>query len=303
MTGGSGMVGRNFLDHPYIDEFEVIAPNRRDLDLCDFGAIKLSLKKYRPDLIIHAAGKVGGIQANIQEPVEFFLDNLDMGRNIVLAASQTGIKRLINFGSSCMYPRNHSEPLSEEMILKGELEPTNEGYALAKVVTARFCEYIMREDPSFQFKTLIPCNIYGRFDKFDPASSHLIPAIIHKIHQAKQNNQKIVEIWGDGNARREFMYAGDLADALIRATKEFESLPSTLNVGLGYDHSINEYYQIAADVIGYTGEFTHDLTRPVGMARKLVSVERQKAWGWSPRIDLREGIEKTYQFYLKEYLQ
>ena len=161
----------------------------------------------------------------------------------------------------------------------------------------------MREDPSFQFKTLIPCNIYGRFDKFDPASSHLIPAIIHKIHQAKQNNQKIVEIWGDGNARREFMYAGDLADALIRATKEFESLPSTLNVGLGYDHSINEYYQIAADVIGYTGEFTHDLTRPVGMARKLVSVERQKAWGWSPRIDLREGIEKTYQFYLKEYLQ
>lgn len=254
-------------------------------------------------MVIHAAGKVGGIHANIREPAGFLLENLDMGRNVVWAAHKAGIRRLINLGSSCMYPRNHSEPLGEEMVLKGELEPTNEGYALAKVVTARLCEYIMKEDASFHFKTLIPCNVYGRFDNFDPARSHLVPAIIRKIHLAKQNSQQVVDIWGDGKARREFMYAGDLADALVRAIKEFESLPSTMNVGLGYDYSINEYYQAAADAMGYEGEFVHDLTKPVGMARKLVSVERQKLWGWSARHVLREGIEETYRFYLKEYPQ
>jgi GDP-L-fucose synthase len=303
LTGATGMVGRNLLEHPRMNEFKVFAPNSHELDLRDFNVVQSYLDKYRPDMVIHAAGIVGGIHANIQEPVRFLLENLDMGRNIVWASRKAGIRRLINLGSSCMYPRNYSEPLTEEMVLKGELEPTNEGYALAKVVTARLCDYIMREDASFHFKTLIPCNVYGRFDKFDPARSHLVPAIIQKIHLAKQNNQKVVEIWGDGNARREFMYAGDLADALVRAIKEFESLPSTMNVGLGYDYSINEYYQAAADAMGYNGEFVHDLTKPVGMLRKLVSVERQKSWGWSARSGLREGIKETYQFYLKEYQQ
>ena len=299
LTGGGGMVGRNLLEHPAIGEYEVLAPRSRELDLRDFQAVQVYLNKYRPDMVIHAAGKVGGIQANMREPVGFLLENLDMGRNIVWAAHQAGIKQLLNLGSSCMYPRNHSEPLREEMVLKGELEPTNEGYALAKVVTARLCEYIMREDAGFQYKTLIPCNIYGRHDKFDPAHSHLVPAIIHKVHQAKQSGLQVVEIWGDGTARREFMYAGDLADALIRAIKEFGTLPSLMNVGLGHDHTINEYYQAAAEVMGYTGGFVHDLSKPVGMARKLVSVERQKAWGWSAQHAMREGIEKTYSYYLK----
>lgn len=297
------MVGRNLLEHTGIGEFDVLAPRSHELDLRDFAAVLAYLNKYRPDMVIHAAGKVGGIQANMREPVGFLLENLDMGRNIVWASRQTGIKRLINLGSSCMYPRNHNEPLSEELVLKGELEPTNEGYALAKVVTARLCEYITREDASFQYKTLIPCNLYGRHDKFDPAHSHLIPAIIHKVHQAKQNGQTTVEIWGDGTARREFMYAGDLADALIHAIKAFESLPSMMNVGLGHDHTINEYYQAAADVMGYSGSFVHDTTKPVGMARKLVSVARQQAWGWCAGSDLRTGIERTYDFYLKEFLQ
>lgn len=303
LTGGGGMVGRNLLEHPVIGEFEVLAPRSGELDLRDFNAVQAYLRKYQPDMVIHAAGKVGGIQANMREPVNFLMDNLDMGRNIVWASRQAGIKRLINLGSSCMYPRNHSEPLREEMVLKGELEPTNEGYALAKVVTARLCEYIMREEGSYQYKTLIPCNIYGRHDKFDPAHSHLVPAIIHKVHQAKQGGQQTVEIWGDGTARREFMYAGDFADAIVRAVKKFDSLPVMMNVGLGYDYTINEYYQAAADVLGYTGSFVHDLSKPVGMARKLVSVERQQAWGWTARHDLREGIEKTYRFYLKEYQQ
>ncbi|MGV8933489.1 MAG: GDP-L-fucose synthase family protein [Gallionellaceae bacterium] len=303
LTGGGGMVGRNLLEHPAIGQFEVLAPRSSELDLRDCAAVQAYLQKNQPEMVIHAAGKVGGIQANMREPVGFLMDNLDMGRNIVWAAHQAGIKRLINLGSSCMYPRNHDEPLREEMVLKGELEPTNEGYALAKVVTARLCEYIVREDASFQYKTLIPCNLYGRHDKFDPAHSHLIPAIIHKVHQAKQRGQETVEIWGDGTARREFMYAGDLADAMLRAITNFDTLPAYMNVGLGYDHTINDYYQAAADVMGYTGGFDHDISKPVGMARKLVSVERQQAWGWSARHELRDGIEKTYSYYLKEIQQ
>lgn len=303
LTGGGGMVGRNLLEHPAIGEFEVLAPRSSELDLRDFDTVQSFLKVNQPDMVIHAAGKVGGIQANMREPVGFLMDNLDMGRNIVWAAHQAGIKRLINLGSSCMYPRNHDEPLREEMVLKGELEPTNEGYALAKVVTARLCDYIMREDAAFQYKTLIPCNIYGRYDKFDPAHSHLVPAIIHKVHQAKQGGQEAVEIWGDGTARREFMYAGDLSDAIVRAINNFDTLPNYMNVGLGHDHTINDYYQAAADVMGYTGGFVHDVSKPVGMARKLVSVERQQAWGWSARHALREGLEKTYNYYLKECQQ
>lgn len=300
LTGGGGMVGRNILEHPAIREFDVFAPSSRDLNLLDFNAVQAYLCKHKPDLVIHAAGKVGGIQANMREPVSFLLDNLDIGRNIVWAARQTGIKRLINLGSSCMYPRNQSEPLHEEMVLKGELEPTNEGYALAKVVTARLCEYIMREDAGYQYKTLIPCNLYGRHDKFDPVHSHLLPAIIHKVHLAKQTGQASVEIWGDGNARREFMYAGDLADAVIDSICNFDTLPECMNVGLGYDHTINEYYQAAAEVMGYTGSFVHNLSKPVGMARKLVSIERQEAWGWAAKCDLHAGIKHTYEFYLKE---
>jgi GDP-L-fucose synthase len=303
LTGGGGMVGRNLLDHPEIDNFEMLVPPSSELDLRDFNATRTYVSRHKPDMVIHAAGKVGGIQANMREPVGFLLDNLDMGRNIVLAAHQSGVKYLINLGSSCMYPRNHSGSLREEMVLQGELEPTNEGYALAKVMTAKLCEYIMRENAAYQYKTLIPCNIYGRFDKFDPAHSHLVPAIIHKVYQAKLNGQKIVDIWGDGTARREFMYGGDLADMLVRAIKNFDALPAYMNVGLGRDYTIDEYYQAVADVIGYTGEFIHDLSKPVGMARKLVDIERQRSWGWTASLTLQQGIEKTYQYYLMEHQQ
>ncbi len=295
------MVGRNLLEHPAIRKYEILAPSRQELDIRDFGAVQVYLSKSRPEIVIHAAGKVGGIQANLREPVGFLLENLDMGRNIVLGSFQSGIKRLINLGSSCMYPANHQESLREEMVMQGGLEPTNEGYALAKIVTARLCEYIMREDKSFHYKTLIPCNIYGRHDKFDPRHSHLLPSIIHKIHQAVQCGLQTVEIWGDGTARREFMYAGDLADALARAMDDVKALPTYMNVGLGKDSTVNEYYQTVAKVMEYTGDFTHDLTKPVGMARKLVNVARQQSWGWSAQHDLRDGIAKTCDYYLKEY--
>ena len=256
---------------------------------------------HAPDLIVHAAGKVGGIQANIAEPVAFLVENLDMGRNIVLAARSAGVERLINLGSSCMYPRGHDGALVEDMILTGELEPTNEGYALAKIVTARLCQYVTREHPALQYKTMIPCNLYGLHDAFDPKRSHLIPAIIHKTHAAIKAGASDVEIWGNGEARREFMYAGDLADAIVHAVDHFDTMPDVVNIGLGHDHSINDYYRAVADVMGFTGRFVHDLTKPVGMARKLVDIGRQTSWGWTPKHSLRDGIVRTYDFFLEDY--
>lgn len=300
LTGGSGMVGKNLLEHPSIAMFQVLAPSSTELNLLSFEATLSYLRQHKPDVVIHAAGKVGGIQANMREPVRFLMDNLDMGRNIVWAAHQAGVKRLINLGSSCMYPRGSDEALREDMVLKGELEPTNEGYALAKIVTARLCEYVMREDSSFQYKTLIPCNLYGRHDKFDPAHSHLVPAIIHKIHIAKQTGADSVEIWGDGTARREFMYAGDLSDCLIAAMNGFDALPNLMNVGLGHDFTINEYYRAAAEVVGYRGNFSYNLSKPVGMKRKLVSVALSQQWGWCAQTSLRDGMAKTYEYYLQD---
>lgn len=297
------MVGKNLLEHPDQKEFEIIAPTSRELNLLDFDKVVAFFKLHQPDIVVHAAGKVGGIHANISAPVNFLVENMDMGRNVILAARQAGVLKLINLGSSCMYPRNAPNPLREDMVLTGELEPTNEGYALAKIMTARLCQYISHEDALFQYKTLIPCNIYGRHDKFDPAHSHLVPAIIHKIYQATQNNHATVEIWGDGTVRREFMYAADLADAIMRAIKEFDTVPTYMNIGVGHDYTINEYYEAVADVLGYRGKVVHDLSKPVGMARKLVSTERQSAWGWTAFTDLHEGIKKTYEFYLKEYIQ
>lgn len=299
LTGAGGMVGRNIMEHMDTRSFDMLAPASRELDLRDYAAVRSYLAAHHPDFIIHAAGKVGGIQANMREPVSFLVNNFDMGRNVVLAAHEAGVRRLLNLGSSCMYPRGYDGALREEMVLSGSLEPTNEGYAIAKIATARLCEYIMREDADVQYKTLIPCNLYGRHDKFDPSRSHLIPAIIHKMHVAMQSGEDVVEIWGSGEARREFMYAADLADAVMRSIKHFETLPPVMNVGLGHDYSINDYYSVASEVIGYTGGFTHDLSRPVGMARKLVDVRLQTHWGWAPNHSLHEGIAKTYAFYLE----
>lgn len=301
LTGAAGLVGKNVREHPELGRVADtwLTPTRAELNLLDYPNVIRYIETNKPDLIIHAAGTVGGIQANIGQPVRFLLENLDMGRNVVAAARQIGIRKFINLGSSCMYPKHAANPLREDMILSGELESTNEGYALAKITVARLCEYIHREDPEYRYKTLIPSNLYGRWDKFDPIRSHMIPAAIRKIHEAKTMGTRQVEIWGDGQARREFMYAGDLADCLIRAIACFDELPPVMNVGMGTDYSISEYYRIIADVIGYDGRFVHDLTKPIGMRQKVVSITKQKSWGWAPSTSLEEGIRKTYAFYLE----
>jgi len=300
ITGANGMVGKNLLEHAGIKNHEIFAPLRSELDLFDSVSVENYVSRIAPDMIIHTAGKVGGIQANMREPVNFLLENLDMGRNIVWAARKSGVKRLLNLASSCVYPRNAPNPLREEYILTGELEPTNEGYALAKVTVARLCQYISNQDPDFQYKTLLPCNLYGRWDKFDPAHSHLIPAILHKLHRAVVTGQDAVEIWGDGLARREFMCSADLADCLVEGVGRFEALPAVMNVGLGHDYSINEYYEISAEVVGYRGHFVHDLSKPVGMKQKVVDTERLTQWGWQPKISLRDGLASTYAFYCRQ---
>ncbi|MEQ9692946.1 GDP-L-fucose synthase [Shimia sp. SDUM112013] len=300
LTGGSGMVGRNILEHPLATDWEVLAPTSRELDLTDATAVNEYVASHEPDMVIHSAGQVGGIQANMAHPVAFLERNTAMGRNIIMAAYQSGVSKFLNLASTCMYPRAAPNPLTEDMILTGELEPTNEGYAIAKIMATRLCQYIRREDETAQYKTLIPCNLFGRHDKFDPKHSHLLPAIIHKVHLAKTKGEETVEIWGDGTARREFMYAGDLADAVMKAADDIENLPDLMNTGLGHDFTINEYYQTVADVIGWQGDFVHDLSKPVGMKQKLCSTERQTAWGWSAPTSLHDAIQRTYDFYLNE---
>lgn len=298
VTGGNGMVGRNLLDRARRTGIDMVAPNSRELDLLDAAATKKYLQKLRPEIIVHLAGRVGGIQMNMREPVRFLVDNWEIGKNLMLAARDVEVSGFLNLGSSCMYPKNYEEPLKEQDVLAGPLEPTNEGYALAKISVARLGEYLNRETPGFFCRTLIPCNIYGPHDKFDPLKSHLIPAVIHKLHQAKFAHCNTVDIWGDGTARREFLYVGDLVDMLMSAIFRIETLPMYMNVGLGFDYTIDEYYRHAATVVGYHGQFVHDTEKPVGMQRKLTDVSRASEWGWHAQTSLLDGLTYTYDYYL-----
>jgi GDP-L-fucose synthase len=303
LTGGSGMVGQNLQAHSFAQSCEVLAPSSRALDLTDKHAVLAYIEDNQPDVVIHAAGQVGGIQANMADPVGFLVNNSLMGLHVINSAYQVGVKHCVNLASSCMYPRSAPNPLNEEQILTGELEPTNEGYALAKITATRLCQYINRMDHDVQYLTLIPCNLYGRHDKFEPAHSHMIPAVIRKIHEACEQGADMVEIWGDGEARREFMYVEDLADCVFEVIAQItagKSMPDLMNVGLGTDYSINEYYQVVADVVGYKGRFEHDLSKPVGMRQKLIDSSRINALGWRAKTPLADGIAKTYQFFLEE---
>ena len=299
LTGGSGLVGRNIQNHYASNKWNIIAPSSNDLNLMDYVSVKSFFNECKPDIVLHCAGRVGGISANIEEPVAFLDSNIVIGRNVIMGAREAKIKKLINLASTCIYPREAQNPLKEKYILEGKLEPTNEGYAIAKIVALRLCQYIRKEDPSYNYKTLIPCNLYGRFDKFDPKNSHLLPAIIHKVHQAKIIGKQSVEIWGDGSARREFMYIEDLADAIYFALEGISDMPDLMNIGVGTDYTIKEYYESVSKVIGWQGEFVFDHSKPTGMAQKLSDTSLQSKWGWQPKTTLKEGIRLTYNYYLE----
>jgi len=299
ITGASGMVGKNLIEHSAAKEYELLTPSSKVLNLLDKESVKAYLKIHQPDFIVHAAGRVGGIHANINSPVMFLAENIQIGTNLINTAYQQGIKNLLNISSANIYPSDAQNPLTEEMILQGALDYATEGYGLAKAVSTRLCEYIHREDNSYLYKTVIPCNLYGRHDKFDPKHSHMIPAVIQKNSLAKEQGLKTIDIWGDGLARREFMYAGDLADFIYYAIQNFELMPQNINVGLGHDHTINEYYTEIAKIVGFEGELVHDLSKPIGMKQKLIDDSKLKAFGWQHSTSLQEGLKKTYQ-YLKE---
>ena len=301
ITGGNGMVGRNFLEIFSSQYFHVIAPNSKTVDLRDYQKTYNFLKEARPDIVIHLAALVGGIQANMKEPQRFLIENLEIGKNTVLGCYNLGIKKFINVASSCIYPKDVPNPLKEEYILTGKLEPTNESYALAKLITLKLCNNINQMDNNFQYKTIFPCNLYGKWDSYGDNKSHMVAAVIRKIDEAK-NNKNTIYIWGDGTVRRECMYAKDLANFLVFALHNFEKIPENLNVGTGIDYTINDYYKYIAQVIGYKGTLKHDLSKPQGVKQKLLDIKKLKKIGWTSKTPLLDGLEKTYQFYLKHKL-
>ena len=291
------MVGKNIIDRAP-NNFEIIKSESKLIDLSNFHSIDNFLSFEKPDLIIHCAGLVGGIQSNISNPAKYLIKNLEIGKNIVLAAKKNNIKNMINLSSSCIYPRNINYPLTENLILTGELEPTNEGYALAKIIIQKLIEYLRIEDDTLNYKTYIPCNLFGKWDKFGESNSHMLPAVIKKIHKAFFQKTKEIEIWGDGKARREFMFASDFADFIWFSINNFEKIPPLINVGLGNDYSIKEYYDLVSKVIGFKGKYNYNLNKPVGMSRKLVDCSKINQLGWKPKNSLNDGIKKTYEYYL-----
>lgn len=298
VTGGSGMLGsavvRSLAGHSCV----VLAPSSREVDLLNARSIHEYILDSSPDAIVHAAGKVGGIAANISEPTSFLYENMMMGMNLVKVASTIGVPELINIGSSCMYPRDVEGLLTEDLLLTGGLEPTNEGYALAKIATDKYCQFA-RSELGLAYITLIPSNLYGPGDHFDSARGHLIAAAILKIWTAAQRGDESVDVWGSGTARREFTYVDDVADwiASIAATRVPKEFPSRMNVGVGVDHTVNEFYRAIAEIIRYNGVLKNDRSKPEGMRRKLMDSSLAASFGWAPTTALREGLRLTLDFF------
>jgi GDP-L-fucose synthase len=298
VTGGNGFVGRNLVRALRGRGVEVHAPSRAELDLRERAAVERYLRSHRIETVVHAAGKVGGIAANLADPAGFYVENTLVGLSVVGAADDAGVTRLLNLSSSCVYPRDR-ELLTEDDLLTGPLEPTNEGYALAKIAVGRLCEWISERADDRFYRTLFPCNLYGPHDHFEGEGAHLVAAVLTKTDRALRNGTAAIEIWGDGTARREFMHVRDLCDAVRHVLPLLESLPARVNVGPGVDHTIREYYEAAARVVGWSGTFVHDLARPVGMRRKLLDVSRLAATGWRAHIGLEEGLRDTYRWLVE----
>lgn len=256
------------------------------------------IEHERPGCIILAAAKVGGIQANMAEPTEFLYENLEIQINVIHAALKYKVPRLLFLASSCIYPRQAPQPMREEYLMNGKLEPTNEGYALAKIAGLKFCEYINRQY-GYAYISVMPCNLYGPGDNFDPVRSHVVPSLIRKAHAAKMSNAPYITLWGTGEARREIMYSDDLADACVFLLESEYDAAQFLNVGTGVDMTIRELAEAVAAVVGYQGELRFDMSMPDGMPRKVLDVSRIHALGWRAKTTLKSGLEKTYEYYLK----
>jgi len=298
LTGGGGMLGHAIraaveAKRPDVD---LVAPRREQVDLADSAATYRFIGEGGFDLVIHAAGKVGGIAANIAEPTAFLLENATINTNVLGASLSSGVPGLLNIGSSCMYPRDFRQPLQIDDLLAGPLEPTNEGYALSKLLAERFCRYAS-EERDVAYRTVIPSNLYGPFDHFEQSRAHLVAAAIAKVHAAAEDGAGAVEVWGDGTARREFTFVEDLASWIADVVDRIGELPVTMNVGHGSDHSVREFYEFACEIVGFRGRLEFDATKPTGMHQKLMDSSVARSHGWAPATDIRAGMSRTYEFF------
>lgn len=298
LTGSSGMLGCAIHEMLLREKsnLEVFAPSSGDLDLLDSNLLEEKIAEFKPNLIIHCAAKVGGIQANIDDPFSYFSSNVQMDFNLLNAAKIHGVESFFYFGSSCMYPADTRQPILESQILTGELEKTNEGYALAKILAAKYVSMIATQF-KLDWHVFVLSNLYGPGDKYSERSSHLIAAIIQKIHSAMNAGSMSVEMWGDGLAKREFTYVKDVASFIVNVIGETNSMPSVMNLGTSEDFTVRSYYEKIAKVMGFAGEIIPLPDKPVGMKRKLMDSSLAVSHGWNPKTDLELGLLETIERY------
>lgn len=297
VAGHGGMVGAAIVRSLRTRGFDnLLLRNRKELNLCDAVAVREFYEQEKPDVVIVAAARVGGIHANNTYPAEFLHENLAIAHNTIHSAWQQGVKRLLFLGSSCIYPREAPQPMTEECLLTSTLEPTNEAYAIAKITGLKLCQYY-RKQYGVLFHSAMPTNLYGPGDNYHPENSHVLPALIRRFHEAVQSGAPTVTLWGTGVARREFLHADDLAEGLL-AVLGMENPPDWINVGYGSDVTIRELAELIARVTGFKGDLAWDSSKPDGTLRKLMDSSKVLATGWRPKYDLESGIRNAYADFL-----
>jgi len=296
VAGHNGMAGSAIVRRLAGESCEILTASRQSLDLTQQSDTERWLEQMRPDAVILAAGHVGGIFANDTFPADFITDNLAIGLNVIRGAYKTGVKKLLALGSSCIYPKLAAQPMSEDALLTGPLEPTNEWYAVAKIAAIKLCE-AYRKQYGADFISAMPTNLYGRNDNYHPQNSHVPAALIRRFHEGKLAKAPTVTVWGTGKPRREFLCSDDLADACVFLIKHYSDLPF-LNVGTGEDVTIADFASEVAGVVGYKGKITYDLSRPDGPPQKRLDISRIKNLGWSAKIRLRDGLAAAYADFL-----
>ena len=302
VAGHRGMVGSAFMRRLEAEVFtNLLKPHRFQLDLMKEDAVLQFFLKESPDIVILAAAKVGGIKANNDYPVEFLLENLRIQNNVIRSASQSGVRKLLFLGSSCIYPKLAPQPIPESALLSGPLEPTNEAYAIAKIAGIKLCQAYARQKGK-NFISVMPTNLYGPNDNFDLETSHVLAALVRKAHEAKAQNEKQLIVWGTGKPRREFLHVDDLAAACLLLLQKYDS-PEIINIGCGEDVTIRELAELVCEVVGFDGKLVWDKTKPDGTPRKLLDVTRIRKLGWQPTISLRKGIAQTYEWFLANRAQ
>ena len=298
VAGHRGMVGSAIVRKLQAEGFtNILTRSRAELDLLDAAAVKTFYEEHRPSVVVVAAAKVGGIVANNEKPVEFLLENLQIQNNLISNAATFGARKLLFLGSSCIYPKFAPQPIPEDALLTGPLEPTNDAYALAKIAGIKLCQAYAKEYGK-NFISGMPTNLYGPNDNFDLHTSHVLPALIRKVHAAKLSGAKSVPIWGTGTPRREFLHVDDLADACFFLLENYDD-PAIVNIGCGEDITIRELAETVCEVVGFEGSLEFDTSKPDGTPRKLLDMSKLFGMGWRPKIPLREGIAGAYQWFLE----